>query len=176
MIAATFPRLTQTASASLSVLNKTVWMSSLRRSGQARLEINPKRYAMNPNRLASDLLSRFEGAFFKAQLKLEVRQSTSGVLHVGKECAESLLNVLFSRISSIAHPGSTLQLHWSRQREGLSLRLSLNPAPQKHPLRAPLPLLPMGSPLRNQLNDAGIRYQSEGGNGPWTLGFDCIDI
>ena len=135
-----------------------------------------KRYAMNPNRMLIDVLSGFEGQLYKAQVKIEMRQSQSGVLNVGKDCAESVLKVLLGRIVTIAGPGSTLRFHWSRNFEGLRLELSLNPPAAQRADRTPLPLLPQTSPLRQRLKDSGIRYESDNSSGPWALTFDAIDL
>src|SRR5687768_5487104 len=71
-----------------------------------------RRYAINPNRWLADQLSIFEGQFFRAQIKYEVRQSGSGVLNIAKDCSENLLKLLLNRMLSVAGKNSTLHFIW----------------------------------------------------------------
>jgi hypothetical protein len=128
---------------------------------------------MNPNRLLSDLLSGFEGQLYRRQVRLEITQSQSGVLHVGKDAAESVLKLLLGRICSVARPNSLLRLSWRRHSESLSLEMKLDPPAQPS---GGAPLMPLSLATKSTLAEAGIRVRAEGSYGPWKLDFDALDI
>lgn len=157
-------------------LNRALWMSTLQRRSLNPPTMNLRRYAMNPNRYLSDQLYSIEGQLFKSRVQLEVRQSHSGVLHVSKDCADSVLKLLLGRILSIATPGSILLCSWIPAGDNLRLELKLH-RNQKHESRhSSLPLLPESSPLRQQLDQAGISYHSSSCDGPWNLTFNSLSI
>lgn len=137
---------------------------------------SPRRYAMNPNRLLSDILAQFERQLYREQVHIEVRQSLKGVLSLPRAEAEAALNALFSRIVVVARPGSTLRLNWSLQASKLRLDIALSPPALRSALRLALPLLPSSSPMRARLDAAGIGFSAVSNDGPWALTFDALEI